>query len=134
MNTFVVVATPSSTVCPLRSPRWPVVFGEFGHYGDGCLGKEGDLEGQERIHLRHTIAMPHDAICIHVGGGSDSGMFFLVLRQDLMRNWSIAFAGNMIGCLLIGVLANYTGILTGGASEMIVSTTMRKLGVRSVRR
>lgn len=67
-------------------------------------------------------------------GGSDSGMFFLVLGQDLMRNWSIAFAGNMIGCLLIGVLANYTGILTGGASEMIVSTTMRKLGVRSVRR
>ena len=48
----------SATVCPLRSPRWPVVFGEFGHYGDGCLGKEGDLEGQERIHLRHTIAMP----------------------------------------------------------------------------
>jgi len=49
-----------------------------------------------------------------------------VTLKDLMRNWSIAFAGNMIGCLLIGVLANYTGILTGGASEMIVSTTMRK--------
>lgn len=57
MNTFVIVATPSSTVCPLRSLRWPVVFGEFGHYGDGCLGKEGDLEGQEKIHLRHTIAI-----------------------------------------------------------------------------
>ena len=77
MNTFVIVATPSSTVCPLRSPRWPVVFGEFGHYGDGCLGKEGDLEGQERIHLRHTIAMPHDVICIHVGGVQIQACFSL---------------------------------------------------------
>ena len=124
-----IIATPLSTVCPLRGPRWPVVFGEFGYYGDGCLGKEGDLEGQERIHLRHTVAMPCGSM---LGCRFKAG--FSLFGQDLMRNWSIAFAGNMMGCLLIGILANYTGILTGGASEMIVATTMRKLGVHSVRR
>lgn len=49
-----------------------------------------------------------------------------VTMKDLLRNWTIAYAGNMLGCLLISLVANYTGILTGGGSDMIVATVMKK--------
>jgi formate/nitrite transporter FocA (FNT family) len=52
--------------------------------------------------------------------------------EDLLRNWTIAYAGNMLGCLLISLVANYTGILTGGGSDMIVATVMKKLGFQGL--
>ena len=48
--------------------------------------------------------------------------------EDLLRNWPIAYAGNMLGCLLMSLVATYTGVLTGGGSDMIVATVMKKLG------
>eukprot|EP00913_Durusdinium_trenchii_P001555 g1439.t1 len=34
--------------------------------------------------------------------------------EDLLRNWSIAYIGNIFGCLLIDAVATYTGMFTGG--------------------
>jgi len=49
-----------------------------------------------------------------------------VTIKDLVRNWSITYAGNMLGCLLVGLAANYSGILTGGAMNMIVTNVVKK--------
>eukprot|EP00435_Cladocopium_sp_Y103_P067868 s242_g30.t1 len=46
--------------------------------------------------------------------------------KDLLRNWSIAYIGNICGCLLIDAVARYTGMFTGGAQEMAVHTVMKK--------
>jgi len=46
--------------------------------------------------------------------------------KDLIRNWSIAYIGNICGCLLIDAVARYTGMFTGGAQEMAVHTVMKK--------
>lgn len=46
--------------------------------------------------------------------------------KDLIRNWSIAYIGNICGCLLIDCVARYTGMFTAGAAEMAIHTVMKK--------
>lgn len=48
--------------------------------------------------------------------------------KDLIRNWSIAYIGNIVGCLLIDAVARYTGMFTAGTADMAVHTVMKKCG------
>ena len=48
--------------------------------------------------------------------------------KDLVRNWCIAYVANICGCLLIDVVARYTGLFTAGAADMAVHTVMKKCG------
>ncbi|CAJ1451065.1 unnamed protein product [Effrenium voratum] len=49
-----------------------------------------------------------------------------VTLKQLLRNWAIAYVGNIIGCLLIDAVARYTGMFTAGAAEMAVHTVQKK--------
>ncbi|CAJ1398819.1 unnamed protein product, partial [Effrenium voratum] len=51
-----------------------------------------------------------------------------VTLKQLMRNWAIAYVGNIIGCLLIDAVARYTGMFSAGAADMAVHTVMKKCG------
>ncbi|CAK9035941.1 unnamed protein product [Durusdinium trenchii] len=47
--------------------------------------------------------------------------------KELIRNWAIAYAGNILGCLTISVLANYCGLITGGARDMVLDLVAQKV-------
>ena len=49
-----------------------------------------------------------------------------VAVKDLLRNWTLAFLGNVVGCVIMGYVANYTKILAGGAGDMVVAAAVRK--------
>mmetsp|Transcript_40034 Transcript_40034/g.93685 ORF Transcript_40034/g.93685 Transcript_40034/m.93685 type:complete len:355 (-) Transcript_40034:162-1226(-) len=51
-----------------------------------------------------------------------------VTAKQLLRNWGIAYIGNICGCLLIDAVARYTGLFTAGAAEMAVHTVLKKCG------
>ena len=33
--------------------------------------------------------------------------------KSLLRNWGLSFLGNLLGCLTLSAVAQYTGMLTG---------------------
>ncbi|CAK9035600.1 unnamed protein product [Durusdinium trenchii] len=47
--------------------------------------------------------------------------------KELIRNWAIAYAGNILGCLTISVLANYCGLITGGLGPSFSASLALKL-------
>jgi len=51
-----------------------------------------------------------------------------VTVKELLRNWAIAYVGNIFGCLLIDAVARYTGMFSAGAADMAVHTVMKKCG------
>jgi len=50
----------------------------------------------------------------------------LISLDDLVKSWSVSFFGNVVGCGLLALAAQYTGILTGGVQELAVATAMKK--------
>jgi len=50
----------------------------------------------------------------------------LISLDDLVKSWSVSFFGNVVGCGLLALAAQYTGILTGGVQELAVTTAMKK--------
>jgi len=51
-----------------------------------------------------------------------------VTMKQVLRNWCIAYIGNILGCLLIDAVARYTGMFTAGAADMAVHTVLKKCG------
>jgi len=52
----------------------------------------------------------------------------LVTQEELVRNWVVSYAGNLIGCGLFALAAKYTGLLYGGVKEYAVATVLKKTG------
>lgn len=50
----------------------------------------------------------------------------LVTWRELMRNWGVSIAGNVIGCGLMALVASYCGLLTGGTAELCAKTAVGK--------
>lgn len=46
--------------------------------------------------------------------------------HQLWRNWSVALAGNVVGCGLFAIAAWYTGLLTGGTANLCAYTALNK--------
>ena len=46
--------------------------------------------------------------------------------KDLVKSWSVSYIGNIIGSLIFAWLAQYTGLLHGGAGQMAIATVMKK--------
>ena len=52
----------------------------------------------------------------------------LVDGGDLIKSWVTSYIGNIIGCGLFALAANYVGLLSGGVKDLAVATTMAKCG------
>lgn len=62
-----------------------------------------------------------------------------VTLKDVWRNWVVAYAGNLLGCVTFAAACSYSGVLSGGAgsmaSGMAVAKTSMEFGpiiVRSI--
>eukprot|EP00930_Biecheleria_cincta_P018425 TRINITY_DN1435_c0_g2_i1.p1 TRINITY_DN1435_c0_g2~~TRINITY_DN1435_c0_g2_i1.p1 ORF type:complete len:347 (-),score=44.73 TRINITY_DN1435_c0_g2_i1:62-1102(-) len=49
----------------------------------------------------------------------------VTLRQ-VLKNWFVSYAGNVIGCCLLAFVARYVGLLSAGTTEMAVRIAMKK--------
>jgi len=49
----------------------------------------------------------------------------VTLRQ-LLRSWILSYAGNIIGCGLLALVASYTGLLSLGTSALAIKTVLAK--------
>lgn len=52
----------------------------------------------------------------------------LVDENQLAKSWAISIIGNIIGCGLMAILANYVGLLSGGVADMVKGAAMGKVG------
>jgi formate transporter len=52
-----------------------------------------------------------------------------VTLRDVLRNWLVAYAGNLIGCAGFAVACSYCGVLTGGAATMASGMAVAKTGM-----
>jgi len=50
----------------------------------------------------------------------------LIGWKDCARSWAISLGGNVIGCVLFALAANYVGLLSGGTGSLAVSTALNK--------
>jgi formate/nitrite transporter len=50
----------------------------------------------------------------------------LVEWRELFKSWAVSVTGNVIGCVLFAVAANYIGLLTGGTANLCTSTALNK--------
>ena len=50
----------------------------------------------------------------------------LISTHQLVRNWGTSIVGNIIGCGLFALAANYVGLLQGGTAALAQSTAMAK--------
>ncbi|CAE7892179.1 yrhG, partial [Symbiodinium sp. KB8] len=49
-----------------------------------------------------------------------------VTMKSLLRNWGLSFLGNLLGCLTLSAVAQYTGLLTGGAASMAMEAVLSR--------
>ncbi|CAE7234114.1 yrhG [Symbiodinium sp. CCMP2592] len=49
-----------------------------------------------------------------------------VTLKSLLRNWGLSFLGNLLGCLTLSAVAQYTGMLTGGAASMAIEAVLSR--------
>jgi formate/nitrite transporter FocA (FNT family) len=49
-----------------------------------------------------------------------------VTLKDVLRNWVIAYGGNLIGCAGFAAACSYSGVLTGGAATMASNMAVAK--------
>jgi formate transporter len=50
----------------------------------------------------------------------------LVTWRELIKSFSLSVIGNVIGCGLFALAANYVGLLTGGTADLLTSTALGK--------
>lgn len=48
--------------------------------------------------------------------------------RRLLKSWTVSWIGNVMGCGLIALIANYTHLLTAGTAELAVATVLKKCG------
>jgi formate/nitrite transporter FocA (FNT family) len=53
-----------------------------------------------------------------------------VTLKDVLRNWVIAYGGNLIGCAGFAAACSYSGVLTGGAATMASSMAVAKTSMQ----
>jgi formate/nitrite transporter len=53
-----------------------------------------------------------------------------VTLKDVLRNWVIAYGGNLIGCAGFAAACSYSGVLTGGAATMAANTAIAKTSMQ----
>lgn len=49
----------------------------------------------------------------------------VTLRQ-VLKNWLVSYAGNVIGCCLLAFVAGYVGLLSAGTTDMAVRIALKK--------
>eukprot|EP00527_Entomoneis_sp_CCMP2396_P007185 CAMPEP_0198144430 /NCGR_PEP_ID=MMETSP1443-20131203/15725_1 /TAXON_ID=186043 /ORGANISM="Entomoneis sp., Strain CCMP2396" /LENGTH=366 /DNA_ID=CAMNT_0043807829 /DNA_START=24 /DNA_END=1124 /DNA_ORIENTATION=- len=52
----------------------------------------------------------------------------LVDNRELIRNWIVSLAGNVVGCSIMAYAAWYAGCLTGGTADLAMKTAVGKVG------
>lgn len=52
----------------------------------------------------------------------------LVDTREMIRNWFVSLAGNVVGCAIMALAAWYTGCLTGGTADLCAKTAVGKVG------
>jgi formate transporter len=50
----------------------------------------------------------------------------LIDNYELIRNWIVSIIGNVIGCAIMAIIANYVGLLTGGTAALCSNTALSK--------
>jgi formate transporter len=50
----------------------------------------------------------------------------LIDTYEMLRNWGVSVAGNVVGCGLMALIASYVGLLTGGTAALCTSTAVSK--------
>ena len=50
----------------------------------------------------------------------------IITLNDLLRSWGLSFAGNVVGCGLIALAAQYTGLLAKGTASLAAATVVSK--------
>jgi len=52
----------------------------------------------------------------------------LVTPAELAQSWAVSYFGNIIGCGLFALAAQYTGLLAYGVKDLAVATVLKKCG------
>eukprot|EP00933_Yihiella_yeosuensis_P075461 TRINITY_DN8487_c0_g1_i1.p1 TRINITY_DN8487_c0_g1~~TRINITY_DN8487_c0_g1_i1.p1 ORF type:complete len:351 (-),score=65.01 TRINITY_DN8487_c0_g1_i1:579-1631(-) len=50
----------------------------------------------------------------------------LIGKREVLKSWLISYAGNVVGCGGLAVIAWYTGLLTAGTGELAIKTVIKK--------
>jgi len=48
--------------------------------------------------------------------------------QKVLKSWVTSYIGNVIGCMTIALVANYTHLLVAGTQELAIATVLKKCG------
>mmetsp|Transcript_63420 Transcript_63420/g.119086 ORF Transcript_63420/g.119086 Transcript_63420/m.119086 type:complete len:292 (-) Transcript_63420:340-1215(-) len=106
--------------------------------GGSAFGLAASNPGAQRI-LMGAFGLPMGLFMTMVGGGElVTGNMALVTAavlerkatlKQLLKNWSVAFAGNFAGSLLLAALAFTAGTLTGPAAAAPIAIATKKMSL-----